>query len=357
MKRCGNLLPALISDENIAFAIQEVNRRHRIGPHHKPNRVVKWVERTLPDRIEELRCILRGGFAPSPALRRTIYDTSCRKEREIYIPKLWPDQYVHHALIQVIQPIIMRGMDHWSCGSIPGRGPLFGKKGIERWMRNDKKGTRYCLQMDIRRFYPSLKPEVVMAQMARKIKDKRVLALIRETMKDGVPIGCYFSQWYANAALEPLDRLMREHGGAAHHVRYMDNLTVFGPNKRKLRRLVAAVKAWLEAHDLALKPDWQIFPTKDRTPDAMGFRFRGGVALPRKKNVLALKRSCIRVYRRIRNGMNVTPRQARVILSRVGSLSKARALSVIRKWVEPIGIRRLKAAVRYDDLWRRLCVA
>jgi len=350
VKRAGNLTPKLLSSENIMEAIREVNRTHRRGRHRKPNRCVAWVERTLPERVEELRAILRDGFTPAPARRRTIYDVSSRKTREIYEPRLWPDQYVHHALIRVISPLILRGMDAWVCGSVPGRGAHYGAKGIRRWMRSDVKGTKYCLTMDIHHFYQSLSPRVVMYRMRQLIKDRRVLALIRETLHDGVPIGAYCSQWYANAVLEPLDRFIRSQPGAAHYVRYMDNFTIFGPNKKQLRKLMAAVDGWLRRCGMQLNRSRQVFPVKSRLPDAMGYRYGRGCVLPRKKNALAFKRACRRCLKRLRSGLPPTLRQAQSLLSRRGYLLHCNARRLIHAWFDPVGERLLKDVIRKNAL-------
>ena len=348
LKRKGNLLPALISDENIRRAIREVNRTHRYGRHHRKNRCVAWVEQTEAERVEELRHILRDGFPPSAARRRQLYDQSSRKWREIYEPKLWPDQYVHHALVQVIQPIILRRMDRWCCGSIPGRGPHYGARAIKRWMRTDHKGTRYCATLDIRHFYQSLTPETVMERIGSLIKDRRVLALCRETLADGVPIGSYCSQWYANAVLEPLDQYIHTLAEVRHYTRYMDNMTLFGPNKRKLRRAVAGVSAWLERHGLSLNGSRQIFPVRARMPDAMGYRYGRGYTLLRKRTVLRFKRACRRAYRRISGGQKPTVRQAMAIMSRAGALRHCNGEGILRVYLAPLGIRRLKSIIRRE---------
>lgn len=346
MKRAGKLFPILISEENILLAINTVNKTHRRGRHHKPNRTVLWVERTLPERVVELRDILEHGFTPSPARRRKIYDPSAGKEREIHEPKLWPDQYVHHALIQVIRQPIMKGMDHWCCGSIPGRGTSYGVKAIKRWMRTDRRGTKYCAELDIRRFYQSLKPEIVLQQMKRIIKDKRVLQLISEVLKDGVCLGSYCSQWFANATLQPLDHMIREELGVEHFVRYMDNFTLFGRNKKKLHRVVRAIDRWLRERGMQLKGDWQVFPTQARLPNAMGYRYGRGYTLPRKRNLLRFRRICRRVEKRVAGGREPCFRQACSILSRVGGLRHSDSYKAVQAGLASIGEARLKAAVR-----------
>lgn len=246
---------------------------------------------------------------------------------------------MHHALIQALQPKMMQGMDFYCCGSIRGRGTEREKKAIERWLKYDRKGTKYEFCGDIRHFYESLTPEVVMARMRQLYKDRRVLDLIEHIIRNGIQLGTYTSQWLANAVLQPLDRLIRESGYCKHYARYMDNMTAFGPNKRKLRKLRILVEDWLNAHDLKLKGDWQVFPvakpqrkvplalprrgyerTKGRLPDAVGYRYGRGYTIPRKHNLLRMKRAMARYRRRIRQGRPIHPKSAASLLSRLGQL-------------------------------------
>lgn len=264
-------------------------------------------------------------------------------------PAQWPDQYVHHALIQILQPIFMRGMDHYCCGSIRDRGPHQARAAIESWMNHDLKGTRYELCGDVRHFYDSLKPEVVMDRMRRLIKDRHVLDLIWRIVKDGVRIGSYTSQWFANTVLQPLDQMIRNSGLCAHYVRYMDNLTVFGPNKRKLKKLRLLVEKWLTEHQLELKGDWQIFPIarvnpktplepprrgfarqKSRLPNAVGYRYGRGFTIPRKHNLLRIKRAIARYRKRKRQGKRIMAGAAASLISRLGQLKHCNNYNLYR---------------------------
>ena len=216
MKRAGKLFDTLISDDNLLRAIDEVNRTHHWNRGHKPNTCTAWVEETKAQRVEDLRRILVGGFEPKKPHVSQRWDANARKWRTISEPAQWPDQYVHHALIQVLQPRMMRGMDFYCCGSIRERGPHREKNAIQRWMKYDRKGMKYEFCGDIRHFYDSLTPEVVMARMRQLYKDCRVLDLIRRIIRDGVKLGTYTSQWFANAVLQPLDRLIRASGYCKH---------------------------------------------------------------------------------------------------------------------------------------------
>lgn len=349
MKRVGNLFDRLISDENLRKAINEVNRTHHWRTHHRPNKCTAWVEETKEERIAELRKIIVEGFEPKEPHVTQRWDASAQKWRTVSEPAQWPDQYVHHALIQVLQPKMMAGMDFYCCGSIRDRGPHHARKAIENWMEHDPKGTKYELCGDIYHFYDSLKPEVVMARMRQLYKDRRVLDLIWCIIKDGVLIGAYTSQWFANTVLQPLDRLIRESGLCKHYSRYMDNLTILGSNKRKLRKLRVLVENWLNAHQLKLKSDWQVFPTvqrsakvpldplrrgferpKSRMPDAVGYKYGRGYTIPRKHNLLRIKRAIARYRKRKRQGKRIMAGAAASLLSRLGQLKHCNNHNIYR---------------------------
>lgn len=319
MKRANNLFPVLISDENLNRAITEVNKSHR-RLHHSLNKCTLWVEQTRDERVKELRSIIENGFVPSPDTEMMEYDSNARKWRTIHKPEQWPDQYVHHALIQVLHDSCMRGMDYWCCGSIPGRGVHFGAEGIKRWMRNDVKGTRHVLTMDIRHFYDELKPIVVMNRFRQLIKDHRTLDLLWRVIENGVKVGFYSSQWCANTVLQPLDRLIREDGACTHYVRYMDNMTIFGPNKRKLRRLKVKIEKWLKKHYLRVKTDWQVFSPYYRLPNALGYRYGRDYTIPRKLSFLKLKRNVRKCQKLIREGKPIPYKLAASCLSRLGMI-------------------------------------
>lgn len=349
MKRVGNLFDRLISYENLRKAINEVNRTHHWRTHHRPNKCTAWVEETKEERITELRKIIVEGFEPKEPHVTQRWDASAQKWRTVSEPAQWPDQYVHHALIQVLQPKMMAGMDFYCCGSIRDRGPHHARKAIENWMEHDPKGTKYELCGDIYHFYDSLKPEVVMARMRQLYKDRRVLDLIWRIIKDGVLIGAYTSQWFANTVLQPLDRLIRESGLCKHYSRYMDNLTILGSNKRKLRKLRVLVENWLNAHQLKLKSDWQVFPTiqrsakvpldpprrgferpKSRMPDAVGYKYGRGYTIPRKHNLLRIKRAIARYRKRKRQGKRIMAGAAASLLSRLGQLKHCNNHNIYR---------------------------
>lgn len=132
-KRIGHLMERLCTRENALQAIQAVNETR------KDNKTAQWVERTKETRAEEL-CELVRDFHPKPPRTFTRYDATAGKWREINEPALWPDQYVHHMIVQVLTPVLMRGMDHFCCGSIPGPGAATGPESYREMARERPQG-------------------------------------------------------------------------------------------------------------------------------------------------------------------------------------------------------------------------
>lgn len=102
MKRAKDLYPKLISDENLRLAILTVNATHKWHPHHRPNKTVLRVEADIDGYVEKLREIIVNGYDAAPPRIARRWDKSAGKWRDISEPRLWPDQYVHHAVIQVL---------------------------------------------------------------------------------------------------------------------------------------------------------------------------------------------------------------------------------------------------------------
>lgn len=344
MKRRGNLFDELISYNNLGLAIDTVNKTHRwVGGHH-PNKKVLYIEATREERIKELRQILIDGFVQKPTKAKKRYDRNAKKWRDIHEPALWPDQYVHHALIQVIQPVMMRGMDYWCCGSIKGRGAQHGIKVLKKWMRYHK-NTKYCAELDIRHFYDTLKTEVVMDRLKHLLKDYRVLDLCERILVDGVQIGAYTSQWFANTSLQPLDQMIRQVKGVS-YIRYMDNLTLFCNRKKTLYKIMKKISKWLKMHGMELKSNWQIFPTKYRLPNALGYRYGEGYTLMRKNALLTIKRETRKYQKRRNKHLQITIGMAYGFLSRVGRLRHCNSTKIYKMYIPKGMQKRMKNIVR-----------
>ena len=303
---------------------------------------------------------------PRPKLK-TIYDDSSQKQRELKIVPFWPDGIVHRLIVEVMKPVLMRGMHPYSCASIPGRGGARIRKYLAHAMSCDPKGTRYACEMDIRHFYPSVPIRRLIRTIGRKIKDKRFLRLIWAILKScgqGLAIGYYICQWLANFYLEKLDWMLARMPGVKYYTRYMDNITMLGPNKRMLHRArVAAEKFLRDELGLAVKENWQVYRTavarkakgRPRAVSAVGFRFWHGFTTLRRRNFLRMLRQARRIQKKQKMGIPVSVQQAAGFLSRAGQLNHCNSFRVKEKYIRSIKIKRLKEVIRNES--KRQCKA
>lgn len=347
MKRAGYLYEKLCDKALIRQAIIKASRRKR------RRRSVRRILNNIDHYVDELYTMMvNEEFAPSPYRQFRIKDGATQKEREISCPKFYPDQVVHWMLILAIQPTLQRGMYEFTCGSIPKRGAHYGKKYIERWFERDKKNTKYCAKLDIRKFYPSSKPPVIMRELRRVIKCKRTLRLCEIILNsaDGLPIGNYTSQWFANFLLQRLDHFIKEVLHIPHYVRYMDDMVLFAASKRLLHKAVKAIREFLAGLQLELKDNWQVFPTASRAVDFLGFRFFREKTVLRKNLSLRLRRRVKKIYKSIlRHAGAVRPKDAAAVMSYLGWTGHADCQKFYEKYIKPyVNIKKLKEAIRHE---------
>lgn len=308
----------------------------------------------LDNHVDQMyRLLSEDRFVPSVPKEREIYDESSQKKRLIKTVPFWPDAVVHWLTVEAMKPVLMRGMYHWSCASIPGRGIKRAHDHIKSILRNDPNGTKYAAELDVAQYYPNISPKKLIWALARKIKDKRFLRLlysIIESCGGGLAIGYYICQWLANYFLEPLDTYILTLPGVKYMVRYMDNFTLFGPNKKQLHKARKLIAEFMRKElGLQLKSNWQIYPVDKRMVSAVGYRFSRTHIILRKRNFLRFTRQCRRAKKRLDGGKKIAFKQASGLLSRIGQLRHCNSQKIREKYVDPIGIKNLKEVVRNES--------
>ena len=270
----------------------------------------------------------------SPNRQITLYDRSCKKTRIITVPKFYPDQIIHWVVMLVIEPVITKGMYRYSCGSVPSRGGMEAKRYVERVIREDK--ARYVAKLDISKFFNNVKPAILMTLFRRKIKDEKFLRLIGQILENGgdcLPIGYYTSQWFSNFYLERFDHYVKEQLKVQYYIRFVDDMVLFGTNKRKLRRAVEAMNEYLKTNlGVQLKSNYQIWKIHSRPIDFVGFRFYKHKTLLRKK---IFYRLCRRL-RNVKKANYITVKQAQGLLSLTGWLTHINGLKFYKERIYPI---------------------
>ncbi len=343
MKRIGFLYPKITSRENIARAIVNASK----GKKHR--KIVKKVLENFDFYVEEIQNMLVSKtYKPSPYIILKIKDGTRKKERIIYKPLFYPDQVIHWALMQQIEPILKRGMYELCCASIRGRGLHVATQYIKRILVNDRKNTKYCLQLDIKKFYPSIDKEILKSKFRKIIKDEEtlhLLDLIVDSSEDGVPIGNYTSQWFANFFLQDLDHYIKEQLKIKYYVRYMDDMILFSRNKKELHKARAKLVEFLQKENLRLKENWQLFKTDSRPLDFLGYRLCRGYTTIRKSNFLRIKRRIKRVYKK----KKINYEDASAIISYMGWIKHSDSFIFKEKYVKPyIDIEKCKGVIRNE---------
>ena len=306
--------------------------------------------------VDDLYHLLDSGkYVPARYQERRQYDPSSQKYRNIRTVPFFPDCLIQWLVVETAKdPIFLRGMDYWCCASVPGRGGARVFKGIKHYISHHRKKARYCLQMDVRHFYDTIDIDILMQKLRRRCKDEKFLSLIEKIVRasstngcTGIGIGYNLNQWLANFFLEDIDRFIRTLPGVGFYARYMDNMTIIGSNKRKLRKVRMAVEEELGRIRLELKGDWQVFPIRSRPVQAVGYRYTGkGKTMMRKRNWLKLRRQSFRIRHKEKEELAIIPIQARSFLSRIGSWRKygwSRKSTAILSGMDISAIRRAAA--------------
>lgn len=304
MKSYNHLWEQFISEENIRLAIinSSKGKRNRKLVKEIYENPDKWIPKIRQYAEKFKNC----NHAPIE-----IYDGITRKKRKIITPQ-YKEQIVHHMIINVLEPIFKHGMYEHSYGSIPERGSHKGKKLVERWIKNDRKNVKYCLKMDIRKFFDSIPHDILKNKLALTIHDKKILEVINELIdvnKEGIPLGFYTSQWLANWYLQGLDHYIKENLQAKYYIRYMDDMVIFGSNKRKLHKIRIAISKYLEELGLELKDNWQVFRFDyvksgkhyGRPLDYMGFKFYRDKTILRTSIMLKSTRKAKKYTKRVKS--------------------------------------------------------
>jgi len=198
------------------------------------------LERELLQLESEL---LEGTYQPQPYRYFRIFEP---KERIISVAP-FRDRVVHHALIQVLEPIYEACFYTHSYATRKG-------KGTHRAIAQAQHGVRqYPLffKADIKKYFDSIDHGILMTLLSRKLKDERLLDLLARIIANGgiagkgLPIGNLTSQFLANVYLHPLDVFIKQGLRIKAYLRYMDDYVLFHPDKSRLKEVKREIEGFL----------------------------------------------------------------------------------------------------------------
>ena len=303
MKSYNHLFEKIIDSENIRKAIRQSSKRKR------DRKVVQQVLQNEDHYIKVIQDILTNDkFTIRKHTPKIIDDGFQHKQRKIIQPDYKYEQIIQHALMQVLIPIFERGMYTYSCGSIPNRGNSYGKKYIEKIIKKDKINTQYVLKIDIKKFFENIDHEILKKKLERIIHDKKVLKVlytIIDSYDDGLPLGYYTSQWFANFYLQELDCFIKQNLRVKYYIRYMDDMVLFASNKEELYYAKEAIESFVNLKlNLELKSNYQIFKLAKNKNDSgrclnfMGYKFYIDKTILRKNIMLKTTRKISKILKK-----------------------------------------------------------
>lgn len=278
-KRLRNVYPLLYESANLVLA--QYNAQKGKGDRTE----IRMFNENITGNLMLLyEMLVNESYVPGEYRIKIIYEP---KERIIMIAPFFPDRIIHHCIINVLGRFWTNLFVGNTYACVKGRGIHKCMEDVHIALMTDRKGTKFCLKIDIRKFYDNVDHRALKQIIRYGIADERMLGLLDKIIdsngkEKGLPIGNFTSQYLANLYLTYFDHWVKEEltrivvkkfGVRFYYFRYMDDIVVLCASKEALHFILDMLGLYLGAElKVEIKPNWQIFPVDDRSIDYVGFK-------------------------------------------------------------------------------------
>ncbi len=297
MKTYNKLYEKLYSKDNLTSAFKKARKGKC-----KKDYVVNF-ESDLDRNIRLLQKELKlKRYKPYKLKKFIIRDP---KTRTIHA-SIFRDRIVHHAIINLIQPIYEKRFIYDSFAGRKNKGTHKAIKRFEYFLRKASSNGRkvkkpfnnnsirgFVLKADIKHYFAIMNHEILINILRKNIKDEDFIDLIKIVLDNfdtkikgqGVPLGNYTSQFFANIYLNKLDYFVKHRLGAKYYIRYVDDFIILHKDKRVLEEYLIKINKYLKNLRLELHPEKsEIYPLRNGIT-FLGYRIFYTYKLLRKRNI------------------------------------------------------------------------
>jgi len=334
--------------ENMLQAYQRVVKNG--GAPGIDGMTVEAVEQALRDRWEGIRNeLLSDRYQPQPVRKVEIPKPDGGGKRTLGIPTVI-DRMIQQSLLQVMQPHFDATFSEGSFGFRPGRSA---QQAALRAREHIAAGYRWVVDMDLEKFFDRVNHDVLMARLARRVKDKRILRLIRRYLTagmmdggvvsprtEGTPQGGPLSPLLSNILLDELDRELERRGHR--FVRYADDCNIYVRSQKAGERVLESVERFL-AERLRLKVNRE----KSAVDRPWNRKFLGYTVLSQRHPKLRVAPAAVKRLKGRLRGM-LRPSRGRSLGRTITELTL-----VLRGWVAYFRKVEVKATFEGLDQWIR----
>jgi len=343
------LMEAVVGRENMFKALRRVeSNQGAAGVDGMPVTGLRgYLKEHWPSIKEQL---LEGRYEPAAVRAVEIPKPGGRGVRVLGIPTV-VDRLIQQALHQVMQPLFEPQFSESSYGFRPGRSA---HQAVRQARAYVAEGRRWVVDMDLEKFFDRVNHDILMSRVARKIRDRRVLGLIRRYLKagimaeglvkprsEGTPQGGPLSPLLSNILLDELDKELERRGHR--FCRYADDANIYVSTRRSGERVMESVSGFLEKR-LKLKVNRE----KSAVDRPWRRKFLGYTMSWHRKPRLKVAAESVK---RLKDKLRGMVRQNRSVNLR--RLSQEQLAPLLRGWIGYFQLAEVRGVIEELDQWLR----